>query len=253
MKKLVLTSMAVVLGAVLAQAQGTISMQEGAGVVVTNGTSIGEGTGATHQGNAQFDYEVLDMTQSQWAGLSGPQQQAASQLFAGVGNANSAGLALWTDSTVSGVNAGNLTAGGITGLGGTGGTTAANWAAPANGTGYSSAPNYDYYTVVGWSVNEGTWAAVQASINSGTWAVVGAGGWFGQSAVLYNYAGGGSGSLAAPNVFSPAATTGLAGSGSSASNPQLSLLPVSSVPEPTTLALAGLGGISMLFLRRRKA
>jgi hypothetical protein len=28
---------------------------------------------------------------------------------------------------------------------------------------------------------------------------------------------------------------------------------VSSVPEPTTLALAGLGGLSMLFLRRRKA
>jgi PEP-CTERM motif len=38
-----------------------------------------------------------------------------------------------------------------------------------------------------------------------------------------------------------------------ADNPALTPFGVGGVPEPTTLALAGLGGLSMLFLRRRKA
>lgn len=146
---------------------------------------------------------------------------------------------------MTGVNSGALTTGGISGLGGVTGSTAANWAGPTGPT-YASAPSYDYYVLVGWSANEGaSWSTVSCEIQNSTLINPG---WFGESVVLYNYAG--EATLNAPNVFSPSAFTGLAGSGYSGSNPALTLLPV---PEPATLALAGLGGVSMLFLRRRKS
>jgi hypothetical protein len=246
MKKLVLTSVVALMGATLVHAQGTISLQEtSAGTVITNGTSIGQGTGSVGKTASGYYYDILDMTSASYGGLTGAQQT-------GIGNltANPSDVSLWTDSGVTGIN-GTLTAGGITGLGTASGTSAANWAQPASQLGgYSSAGSYDYYVVVGWSANEGTsWTTVANELSNGTLV---SGGWFGETAVLYNYAGGNGNN--APNVFSPASFTGLTGSGSGAgqSNPELTLLPIA-VPEPTTIALAGLGGLSMLFLRRRKS
>jgi len=239
MKKLVLTSAVAFMGAVLVHAQGTISLQEGKGVVITNGTSIGEGSGNAYAGNSSYYYDVLDMTSASWNSLSGAQQAAAVNLLA-----NPSDVSLWTDSGISGYNTGSLTAGGINGLGGATGNSAANWQAPTSGS-YGAGAGYDYYIVVGWSANLGTtWTAVTTALTQAAPANA----WFGSSAALYNYAG--AGSLPAPNVFSPTSYTGLAGSGAGASptNPLLVLTPV---PEPAALALAGLGGISMLFLRRR--
>lgn len=62
MKKIILTSLALVAGALFTHAQGTISLQEGKGVVVTNGSSIGEGTGNAYTGLGSYFYDVLDMT-----------------------------------------------------------------------------------------------------------------------------------------------------------------------------------------------
>jgi hypothetical protein len=246
MKKLVLTSLSLVVGAALVQAQGTISLQETqAGTVQTNGATAGLGTGNVGKAASGYYYDVLDMTQTSWAGLSSGQQTGAGNLLA-----NPSDISLWTDSGVTGIN-GTLTAGGITGLGAASGTSAANWAEPSSQLGgYSSAGSYDYYVVVGWSANLGTTWASASSVLSGN-SSAGAGlQWFGESAVLYNYAGGNGNN--SPNVFSPSSFTGLSGSGSGAAqvNPELVLMPV---PEPATLALAGLGGLSMLFLRRRKS
>lgn len=250
MKKLVLTSALALMGATLVHAQGTIALQETvAGTVITNGTSIGQGTGSAASG---YFYEILDMTSTSWNSLSANQQSGAVSLIA-----NPSDVSLWTDSGVSGAAAA-LTKGGISGLGGTVGSAASNWAAPTSNlvpggdpTAYYTAAGYDYYVVVGWSANLGaTWSTVSTALTSNTLPPTG---WFGSTAALFNYSGGSG--LGAPNVFSTQATTQLPGSGIGAgpfAAPELTLLPLP-VPEPTTLALAGLGGISMLLLRRRKS
>jgi hypothetical protein len=242
MKKTILTSLAVISCAFLSQAQGLISLQETTtGTVFTNGPVLGEGNGPVSKSPSSYYYDVLDMTAASWAGLTPAQQAGAQNLLA-----NPSDVALWTDSGVTGINA-TLTGGGISGLGGTTGTTAANWAAPTDNT-YDSAPSYDYYMVVGWSANEGTsWSTVGDEIENDSFPAIG---WYGETQVMYNYAGGGPDNVAAPNVFSSSSFTGLAGSGSGATNPELTLEPV--VPEPTTLALAGLAGLSVIFLHRRK-
>lgn len=243
MKKLALASIVALTGTMLVHGQGTISLNEGKGVVITNGTSIGEGSGNAYAGNSSYFYEILDMTSTSWNSLSGGQQAGAVNLLA-----NPSDVSLWTDSGVSGLNTGALTSGGIAGAGGATGVSAANWQVPT-GSAYGSGAGYDYYIVVGWSANLGTtWSQVTTALTQ----VAPANAWFGSTAALFNYAGGGT--LTAPNVFSPSSFTALAGSGAGTTpaNPELALSPVPT-PEPTALALAGLGGISMLLLRRRKS
>jgi hypothetical protein len=239
MKKLVLMGLALVAGAVMVQAQGTISIQVGAGTVYTNtGTVSGVAKGQS------YDYELLDMTQAKYTGLTAQQQAGVYSL-----GMNQADFSLWTDAGISGVNAGSLTAGGINGQGAVGGAAANNWAAPTSAD--ITTAGIDYYTVIGWSATLGNWATVSAELAAGTFTT-GANQFFGQTLTAYNYSGGGPNSLAAVNAFSTSGATGLAGSGMS-SIPGSLVLNVVSVPEPATLALAGLGGISMLFLRRRKS
>jgi len=240
MKKLALMGLALVAGAVLAQAQGTIAIQIGSGTVYTNtGTVSGVTRGTT---GTAYNYELLDMTQSAYTGLSANQQTGAYNLAA-----NQSDISLWTDSGISGGNASQVTsAGGIAGLGGAAGTAAAGWAAPS---GASYGPAVDYYTVVGWSATLGSWSTIASELTAGT-LTTGLNQFFGQTGTAYNYSGGGPSSLPAVNVFSGSAATGLAGSGMSSN---LGSLVLTQVPEPATLALAGLGGLSMLFLRHRKS
>jgi hypothetical protein len=245
MKKLVLTCLSLIVGAGLVHAQGLVSITAGGGTVQTNGALLG-GVSGNIRGLGNYDFELLDMTSTAWSALSSQGQAAAGNLFA---NGAYATNGVWSDSGLTGNS--SSTAGAVSGSGGTGGTTAANWGAPTSSA-YTSG-SIDYYVIVGWSSNEGTtWAAVSQELASGNWNVLGAGAWFGETTVAYNYAGGGGGSPAASvvNLWGNSGGTGLAGSGESGTNPELVLTPV---PEPTTLALAGLGGISMLFLRRRKA
>ena len=229
MKTLILTALALTAGLTLAHAQGTINIVTTVATVETNGPTIGAAAGTA------WDYEVLDMTSTAFAALSSPHQAGAYGLLA-----NPTDVSLWTDSGVSGFGQ-NLHAGGInSGLAGN--ATAANWAAPtSNVVGYSSAPSYDYYTVLGWNASAGNWATVEPLLASGEEPAI-----FGQTAIAYNYAGGNG--LPSVALFGPSGT-GLAGSGGLPTTGALIL----TSPEPTTLALAGLGGIAMLFLRRRKA
>ena len=107
------------------------------------------------------------------------------------------------------------------------GVTAANWAAGVT----------NEFIIVGWTANIGsTWAVAEANLASGL---------FGQSAVSFEAAGAASpgtpsvlwdGALGAQPYGTPIATG-------------LNMVPI---PEPTTLALAGLGSLSLLLFRRRK-
>ena len=234
MKKLILIAVTLVAGAAFAYSQGTISISTTAAEVYTNNGSGGFGpaTGAN-----SWNFEVLDMTQSQWNSLTVQQQAGAANLLF-----NQTDISLWTDSTVSGVNS-SLHAGGIT----SGGSVAAQgWAAPTGLT-YSTG-TIDYYTIVGWSANAGPWSTISSELAAGALNL----GYFGQTAVAYNYAGGGPGGLAAVNLFATTAQTQLAGSGGLPAVDAITLISIT-IPEPASLALAGLGGLSMLFLRRRKS
>jgi hypothetical protein len=249
MKKLVLTMVALAAGAILVHAQGLISLAAGTSGTVQTNNGVG-GFGSASGAYGTYDLDVLDMTAAQWAGLSGAQQTAAANVYA-----NPSALGLWVDSGVTGFTGSALAAGRITALGGAGGTTAANWAAPS-GASYSASA-IDYYMIVGWTTG-GTltsWGSVSNAIAGGSLPET-ALSFYGQSAIYNNAAGGGAALLPVVNVFATSAgSTGLAGTGTPSGDVAglIQLNPIASVPEPTTLALAGLGGIATLFLRRRKA
>jgi len=224
----------------LAHAQGLITMTTTASEVYTNnGASSGPATGPA----GTYLYEMLDMTRGAWNALSAGQQAAGDNVFV-----NPVALSLWTDSGISGMNTAVLHPGGITGLGGVAGTTAANWTAPTGST-YNTG-GIDYYTIVGWSANAaGSWTTLTNDIISAT-LPGGLAYFYGQTQVAYNYAGGGLDGLPTVSVFADSSYTGLAGSGGLPATDALTLY---SLPEPATLALVSLGTVSILFLRRRKA
>jgi hypothetical protein len=97
----------------------------------------------------------------------------------------------------------------------------------------------DYVEIVGWSASLGTsWAQVEAELGS-TWI---ANGYYGVSGIGAVTSGGAGtpATLPAP-IFSPSGvSSGFALNG------------VSPVPEPTTVALIGLGGLGLAMIRRRK-
>jgi len=253
MKKLVLTSIAIFAGAMLVHAQGYVALTATVkGTVQTNGTSIGEGSGSASASiGGAYDVEILDMTSNSWASLSPSQQAGADNLLQ-----NPSDVSLWTDSGLSGTTAQGTTAGEVSvATGGGSGATAANWSSPT-GSSYNTAANADYYLIVGWSANEGlSWTQVASALNSGLPVSGANGGWFGETVVAWNYAGNPGNSLNAVNAWSGSGATSTTGTGlpNGDAAGDLVLLPVTTVPEPASLVLAGLGGISMLLLRRRKS
>ncbi|MGA3284794.1 MAG: PEP-CTERM sorting domain-containing protein [Verrucomicrobiota bacterium] len=232
MKKLVLTAIALVAGATLGYSQGNIILVNSVSTfyISTNGTSIGLGTGVAYGPSTSYYYEVLDST----------------VVVASTGNQllfNLANQALWQDSGVSGDSNNSLKKGGIADSPNP--VSAAHWGAPT-GNDYTTGPT-DYYIVVGWSANLGTtWAIAEANLNNNSWQSLSTTPWFGTSAVAYQEAGGGTDALPAVSVWGSPAQSGLAGAGLTTG---FQLLPV---PEPSTMVLAGLGGLSLLLFRRRK-
>jgi hypothetical protein len=105
-----------------------------------------------------------------------------------------------------------------------------------NGDAFDNGTHYQV-ALVAWSDSLGSsWSQVSSEYQNDTWS---AAGFFGY--VIGNDI---DPSSAAPGVF--------INGGAMASNGSLILYSVD-VPEPATLALAGLGGLSMLFLRHRKS
>ena len=227
MKKL-LTILAVASVATLAYAQGTVILQNGNALylVSTNGAPGEALAGPTAKTALGFDYAVLI------ANYGGPVP-------------NSSPLdAAWSAPVLTGVNFA-ITAGGISGQGGPSGAAATGWGAPTAGQ-YTDGTE-KYFLIVGWSSNLGTtWGTVSADLASGWATLPGTYAFFGTSAIGFGFTGGGpSPGLPAPSLFNP--TPGMPGGLTSGFD-----LNYIVVPEPTTIALAGLGGLSLLLFRRRK-
>lgn len=96
------------------------------------------------------------------------------------------------------------------------------------------------WMLVAWSSNLGTWSQVESALASGSFTQAGYVGW--------SLVGTGAAGAAAPSL--PLSITGAA-TAAPIIGGSISLLAVP-VPEPSTMALAALGGASLLLFRRRK-
>jgi hypothetical protein len=127
--------------------------------------------------------------------------------------------------------------GAVAGPGGAAGAPVANWGAPT-GAAASQGGTEMYFMLVGWSSSLGSsWTTVYNDIVNNTWTGVNYVGW---SAVGYDFAGGGPNNVPAVSLFGG---TGLTAGVQMFETP---------IPEPSTMVLAGLGGLSLLLFRRRK-
>ena len=245
MKKLFATIIGLAVGASLVHAQGWLALNDqGAGVTTNTGT-LGNTTvydasagfnslygGKIWSGNldaGSFYFTLLYIpnsalpTAGDTASPAGPDWV---QLALDNGGTPGAALSL--------TNYPGSTAGGIDGYAGV-----SQQAIGIGGQAYNGGTSY-YTMLVGWSANLGTsFSTVLNDYSTGTWT--------GASLSSPGFFGFEQGGDVAPNSASPGTGVGALGFG----NNTLVLYSVP-VPEPTTLALAGLGGLSMLFLRRRK-
>ena len=243
MKKILLTSLFAIAISGVAMAQGTVnwgsisfasftaqtnSTQQSA--VFGNGASTGNGAvGGTASAslvsgnNNLFYFELLTKAQPV-AGVSTPQPTTLSS------------LQTWSDAGLGATNA--QTAGRLA-------VTVPNAAATvgwANGT-------TNYIMMVGWSASLGsTWAAALANLqNSSYLSGLTAPAYFGTSTT--GFINPSTSTTAGQAVFGAA---GAGGTPIISLNTQLYLVGVTATPEPGTMALAALGGASLLLFRRRK-
>jgi hypothetical protein len=235
MKKLALTTICVLTIAGSAFAQGNVAWNTivpSAMTAVTNSTtysplfgggSTGNGAvGSTAAGSTSFYYELL------YTSYSGSQLATPTTL-------NS--LFTWSDAGLSATNASS--AGRVFPV------------APNAGAQVSWSPGTtNSIMLVGWSANLGTsWSSVSNVLSN--WATLGStivgNAFFGESVTGYI------------TPLSTATSPGAAVFGTGATPQGLPILSLNTplyiipVPEPGTIALATLGGLSMLALRRRKA
>jgi len=221
MKKTLIIAAALVLSVVASQAQGLVSISLTGGILASTNTSGSVSGKIVGTGVNGYYFELL-YSSSLGATTAADITQA--------GN-----LAQWTDSAVFGNSQSSLNAGKIQSGAS---VAAAGWTAPG-----ASYDNERAVVVVGWSGNYGTtYAAFLTSLAAGLTP----GGYYGFATGL-NYAGGGNSSLPQVNMWGNQTT--LAGAG--LNNGILNQV-VGAVPEPGTMALAGLGGLSLLAFRRKK-
>jgi hypothetical protein len=240
MKKLVLTSMFSLAIAGAAFAQGSVnwgSINAGAFTAVTNsqtysplfgGGATGNGATGAAGGNASagtgFYFELL------YGGVySGGSPSTQPTTLAALGT--------WHDSGLEATN--SNTAGRATVISGnTGVTTPVGW----------NSGTTNYIMLVGWSANLGTtWSAASAALNSPTTlGNLTTTAYFGESTVGF----------ITPLATGTSVGSALFGTAATAQgtpiNSLLTPLYVIPVPEPGTMALAALGGASLLLFRRRK-
>jgi len=236
MKK-ILTILSIGALATMSYAQGTITINSSAAAyaMYTNsavgvnfgGPGTGGVSGKTAAGASNFYYQLLIQS---YTGLGVVDNPNAANGWVSAG-----GLAL--------ANSSPIAAGGIAGPGGASGAAVSNWGAPTGGSA-SAGGTEMYYMLVGWSSSLGnSWTTVYNDIVNNTWSGNNEVGW---SAVGYGYSGGGPQSVPAPSVF------GVTASEPGGFTSGITLYATPSIPEPSTLALAGLGSLSLLLFRRRK-
>jgi len=225
MKKTVIT-LALSAIASVAFAQGNVIFANTSGPLVsTNGTVEINRDGTANNGVGTGG---IGLTATSTAAPSGYYYALLMQSYAGTGPTASASLTSlssegWLYSGLTGVNA--LGQGKI--AGGANAVTTAGDSGPAG--------TANQFIVVAWTANEGTtWSAFDASLTAGT---LFAGGDVGISTV-------GTGTESTQNPEQLFLGTGI--------NSPISMDVVVGVPEPGTMVLAGLGGLSLLAFRRKK-
>ncbi|GEM_PF-1070332 len=257
MKKLVLTTVCALAMTGAAFAQGFITYSPAANLIVTTNSASysplfgggsnpnGGASGVTLSGSAAstltYDYAFLYYTANVFNG-STPTIGLNFSSWQSTGiyatNSSVAGRIIETNQASTTFNVG----------GGANGGSSAAW---ANGT-------TNYMVEVGWSANlGGTWAVVSnelATFSQSQWSALlgNTNGFFGASVV--GWLNPGSSSIGAPGVFgggSPSAA-GLPISDPASGGNGPVILYLIPTPEPGTMALAGLSGLSLLLFRRRK-
>jgi hypothetical protein len=229
MKKTLLTIAVASLTAASSQAQGfvvfgsstqNVSTNNVTGGSVISDPALGSAAAGRTQGAGLYYYALFYSTsQTAINGSAAAQQGNAAEALLG-------GLAGWSFSGDYGISTG--TAGRWTSVG-------------ANADGTSTVAGLlggatAQFAILGWSASLGTTlAALQASITAGSH------GYLGQSIVSGTLQAG-DGNLVLPGAISSAGAPGIQGF----------TLGAISVPEPGTLALAALGGASLLMFRRKK-
>jgi len=156
-----------------------------------------------------------------------------------------AGLSAWSDTGLGATNSFSAASGRIIQANGSADTAVNNW--PVNGT--------QGIILVGWSANLGsTWSSVLAELQN--WSTQGLA--FGNNSANAAYFGVSAFGSGVQAVASSVTGNQVIGAGAGeiynpSSNPMtMNELGVTTVPEPGTLALAALGGASMLLFRRKK-
>jgi len=208
-------------------AQGLVSIQESTFTITTNATAGNGGTSGRISATANsYYFELLTISDP-----SGTTTTPTAPTFSG-SSGLATGLGSWLDASVSGTNAGGINGGKISAIGAVPGVTMAN--APASGA-------TNFFIVVGWSANEGSsWATVLNEATTGNWTVTGNTSAFGISIVGYNAPG----TSPNPGALIFGTNPGQLGA--------FQLTAVEPTPEPATLALAAIGGASLLLFRRKK-
>jgi MYXO-CTERM domain-containing protein len=223
MKKII-ASLALVAVATFANAQGYIEYYGSASNIQTNtgvstyyggsanGTFGKTGGFVAGAGTPLYDYELLYETTT-LTGNSSPTNSAWSPVLTGA-------------STSLGYGTNSAAPGGLGGPGFSGGVQVNL----ASGTQYS-------VELVGWSASLGSYSSVLADIAAGSWAPGSFIGWTGVGTITPS-ASLGSDPTLFPQTFANATLTMFASP--------------TPTPEPMTAALAGLGGLALLGLRRKK-
>jgi len=244
MKKLVLTSICTLAVAAGVFAQGTVNwaLNPGDYSAQTNSTQYsplfgGGATGSGAQGRPLGGAA---------GGTGGYYIELLTQAYSGNGSTVAGGgtvaspttlaqLATWSDTGLGGTNSPS-NGSGVT-IGGSSQAVANNWAASSTQS----------VMVVEWSANLGTtFAAALASMQNQSYVSSGANAFFGESVTGYLLSGNGNPGV---TVFAGSQANGNAGVPIFSQNTQLFVLPV---PEPGTIAMAALGGLSLLAFRRKK-
>ena len=244
MKKILVITLSLMAGTMLGNAQGLIKFFNLSATffVSTNnslssfggGTQTGSGGGVTAGSpSGQVYYYQL---------LIAPMGTFSSGSFAST-NPLASG---WTSPAGYGLATNFVGAGTLGGPGGNNGTGVSGWSNGGPGATSDTQGTEMDYLLVGWSASLGnSWASVSNLLAAG---FVGNAtqGFFGVSQMGFGYSGG-SGTPATGPESLFGVTTGMPGGLTSGFT--MYAVPT---PEPGTIALAGLGGLSMLLFRRRK-